>query len=162
MKLRIWDSLLDTGLVVSNCKLLEVERIQLSWWLRLGPSAATAHSFQSPFLTPELNNFHLIIPIIAAAGRCSLLPTTWMALTLSLITSWSPEMDVPIRPCPVQRRTPHQRCEKVQMDHILPSAQPSPGSVMSRVTQYWYRQKNYLFKWENATRLPQNREGASM
>ena len=102
MKLRIWDSLLDTGLVVSNCKLLEVERIQLSWWLRLGPSTATAHSFQSPFLTPELNNFHLIIPIIAAGGRCSLLPTIWMALTLSLITSWSPEMDVPIRPCPVQ------------------------------------------------------------
>ena len=132
-----------TGLVVSNCKLLEVERIQLSWWLRLGPSAATAHSFQSPFLTPELNNFHLIIPIIAAAARCSLLPTIWMALTLSLITSWSPEMDVPIRLCPVQRRTPHQRCEKVQMDHILPSAQPSPAQPVLCLEllncKYWYR-----------------------
>ena len=120
-----------TGLVVCNCKLLEVERIQLSWWLRLGPSAATAHSFQSPFLTPELNNFHLIIPIIAAAARCSLLPTIWMALTLSLITSWSPEMDVPIRPCPVQSSAAPDTTPEMWKGPNGPyPAQPSPAQAV--------------------------------
>ena len=162
MKLRIWDSLLDTGLVVSNCKLLEVERIQLSWWLRLGPSTATAHSFQSPFLTPELNNFHLIIPIIAAAARCSLLPTIWMALTLSLITSWSPEMDVPIRPCPVQSSAAPDTTPEMWKGPNGPyPAQPSPAqAVLCLELLNIDIDKKTIHS--NARRHPQNREGVSM